>query len=75
MYRWRYPAINKKNITATLNLFVVIIIEVSSRFNRLSNELANKALSPWQLFFSTQKHSKTQSTKIAKPSKLNKNIS
>ena len=36
----------RKNIRAALNLVKVNIIESSSRFNRLSNEPANKALSP-----------------------------
>ena len=56
----------RKNIKAALNLVEVNIIETSSRFNRLSNEPANKALSPIKPFFSTRKHRKTPSTKIAK---------
>ena len=56
----------KKNIRAALNLVEVNIIEASSRFNRVSNEPANKALSPQKPFFTTQKHHKTPSTKIAK---------
>ena len=56
----------KKNIRAALNLVEVNIIEASSRFNRLSNEPANKALSPQKPFFSTLKHCKTP-TKIVKP--------
>ena len=57
----------RKNIRAALNLVEINIIEPSSRFNRLSNEPANKALSPQRPFFSTRKHHKTPSTKIAKP--------
>ena len=57
----------KKNIRAALNLVEINIIESSSRFNRLSNKPANKALSPQKPFFTTRKHHKTPSTKIAKP--------
>ena len=57
----------KKNIRAALNLVEVYIIEALSRFNRLLNKPANKALSPQKPFFSTQTHHKTPSTKIAKP--------
>ena len=57
----------KKNIRAALILVEVNIIEASSRFNRLSNEPANKAISLLKPFFSTLKHCKTPSTKIAKP--------
>ena len=42
-------------------------MEELSRFNRLSNKPANKALSPQKPFFSTRTHHKTPSTKIAKP--------
>ena len=62
----------RKNIRAMLNLVEVNIIEASSRFNRLSNEPANKALSSQKPFFSTQKHCKTPSTKIAKPTNKQK---
>ena len=43
----------RKNIRAVLNLVEVNKIEPSSRFDRLSNEPANKALSPQKPFFST----------------------
>ena len=36
----------RKNIRAALNLVEVTIIEILFRFNRLSNEPSNKALSP-----------------------------
>ena len=36
----------RKNIRAALNLVEVNIIEISSRFNRISNKPADKALSP-----------------------------
>ena len=62
----------RKDIRAALNLVEVNIIEVSSKFNRLSNEPANKALSPQKPFFSTRKHRKTPSTKIAKPTNKQK---
>ena len=42
MYRQRYPATYKKNIRAALNLVEVNITEASSRFNRISNQPANK---------------------------------
>ena len=53
----------RKNIKAVLNLVEVNIIETSSRFDRLSNEPVNKALSLIKQFFSTRKHRKTPSTK------------
>ena len=53
----------RKNIKAVLNLIEVNIIETSSRFNRLSNEPANKALSLIKPFFSTRKHRKTPQNK------------
>ena len=62
-----------QQIRAALNLVEVNIIEASSRFSRLSNETANKVLSPQKPFFSTQKHCKTPSTKITKST--NKNMS
>ena len=43
----------RKNIRAALNLVEVNIIEPSPKFNRLSNEPANKALLPQKPFFST----------------------
>ena len=64
----------RKNIRAALNLVEVNIVEASSRFNRLSNEPANKALSPQKPFLSTQKHCKTPSQKsLNQPT--NKNMS
>ena len=45
--------IQKNIIRATLNLVEFNVIEISSRFNRLSNEPANKALSPQKPFLST----------------------
>ena len=56
----------KKKIRAVLSLVEVNIIGSSSRFNRISNEPANKALSPQKSFFSTRKHHKNLSTKIAR---------
>ena len=50
----------------------IIIIEASSRFNRISNEPTNKALSSQKPFFSTQKYHKTLSTKITKPTNKQK---
>ena len=52
----------RMNIRVALNLVEVNIKEASSRFNRISNQLANKALSPQKPFFSTQKHRKTQNS-------------
>ena len=50
------------NIRVALNLVEVNIKEASSRFNRISNQLANKALSPQKPFFSTQKHLKIKNS-------------
>ena len=60
-----------QQIRAALNLVDANIIEVSSRFNRLSNKSANKVLSSQKQLFSTQKHRKTPSTKITKSTKKN----
>ena len=61
-----------KNIRAALNLVEVNIIEASSRFNRISNEPINNALSPQKTFFSTQTHYKIPSTKITNPTNKQK---
>ena len=53
----------RKSIRAALNIAEVNIIEASSRFSMLSNEPANKALSPQKSFFSPRKHCKIPSTK------------
>ena len=45
-----------QQIRAALNLVEVNIIEVSSRFNRLSNETANKVLSPQKKHYSQLKN-------------------
>ena len=56
----------RKKIRAVLSLVEVNIIGSLSRFNRISNEPANKTLSPQKLFFSIRKHHKNLSTKIAR---------
>ena len=46
----------RKNIRAALNLVEVNIIEISSRFNRISNKPVDKALSPQKKFFVNKNH-------------------
>ena len=59
----------RNNVRIVLNVIEVNTIESSSRFDRLSNKPANKALSKPSL--STGKHHKIQLTEINKPTNKN----